>query len=125
MLEGLEKGKKMNFEDFFKNEIYKKNTELCDLMNLFGSDKGNHHNYTTFYHFIFKENKHLIKNFFEMGLGSKNEKIPSNVSSFKNSVPCGSLKAWSSYFINSSIYGADIDSTILEQSKKIKTFYCD
>ena len=39
--------------------------------------------------------------------------------------PGASLYGWNEFFINSKIYGADIDSDILFNTDNIKTFYCD
>ncbi|MHB1953742.1 MAG: hypothetical protein ACYCOU_08305 [Sulfobacillus sp.] len=40
-------------------------------------------------------------------------------------IPGASLYAWKNYFINSEIFGADIDRNILFSSDRIKTYYCD
>jgi SAM-dependent methyltransferase len=42
-----------------------------------------------------------------------------------NGRPGASLFGWSEFFHNSHIFGADIDSNILFNTDKIKTFYCD
>jgi 23S rRNA U2552 (ribose-2'-O)-methylase RlmE/FtsJ len=42
-----------------------------------------------------------------------------------NGVPGASLYGWSEFFPNATIFGADIDSGILFNTDKIKTFYCD
>ena len=39
--------------------------------------------------------------------------------------PGASLRVWRDYFINSIVYGADIDKNILFEEDKIKTFYVD
>jgi len=110
--------------DFFELKMYDKETELCEIMNLNGSDKGSgHHNYTRFYDFVFKNIKNEVKYFFELGLGTNNLQIPSNMSGLGN--PCGSIRGWKEYFSNAEIFGADIDSDILIQEDRIKTFYCD
>ena len=107
----------------------KKSTILCEMMGRFGSDKGSiniqstWHNYTTFYYSIFKDLREKQLRVFELGLGTNNTNIPSNMG------PCGrpgaSLFGWSEFFHNSHIFGADIDSNILFNTDKIKTFYCD
>jgi len=107
----------------------KKYTPLCEIMGKHGSDKGSKdietswHNYTTFYYSIFKDlcNKEL--RIFELGLGTNNTEIPSNMGS--NGKPGASLYGWSEFFPKSHIYGADIDREILFSTDKIKTFYCD
>jgi hypothetical protein len=114
----------MNLTNFFNNNLHETKTDLCDIMNKWGSDKGSgHHNYTTFYHFIFKDIKDEIKNVFELGLGTNDMSIPSNMSGL--GTPCGSLRGWREYFNNANIYGADIDEKILINEERIKTFKCD
>lgn len=104
----------------------KSNQILTDLMNLHGSDKGgrnNHHNYSDYYSELFYNNKNNIKNFLEIGLGSNNTNIPSNMGS--DGIPLASLRAWKDFFKNANIFGADIDKNILKNEDRIKTFYVD
>lgn len=111
-------------KEFFDKELYNKETDLCRIMNDSGSDKGSgHHNYTTFYDFIFKEIRNKTKYVFELGLGTNNLQIPSNMSGL--GTPCGSLRGWRKYFQNALIFGADIDRDILIQEDKISTYYCN
>jgi len=102
------------------------NQELKKLMDLYGSDKGganNHHNFAQYYSKIFHSKKNQIKNFLEIGLGTNNIKVPSNMG--ENGKPLASLRAWRDYFKNANIYGADIDKDILKNEERIKTFYVD
>ena len=104
----------------------KSNQILTDLMNLHGSDQGgrnNHHNYSDYYSELFYNNKNNIKNFLEIGLGSNNTNIPSNMGS--DGIPLASLRAWKDFFKNANIFGADIDKNILKNEDRIKTFYVD
>ena len=107
----------------------KTTTPLCEIMGKYGSDKGNiniaesWHNYTTFYHSIFKEMQHKPLRIFELGLGTNNLNVPSNMGA--NGKPGASLHGWVEFFPNSKIYGADIDTTILFETDRIKTYYCD
>ena len=113
------------------NYLFNENqaTPLCEIMGRNRSDKGNihiresRHNYTTFYYSIFQSlcNKNL--RIFELGLGTNNVNIPSNMG--KNGRPGASLYGWQEFFPNSDIFGADIDTDILFNTAKIKTFYCD
>ena len=102
-------------------------TDLCHIMRKHCSDKGhpntNHawHNYTLLYTELFKNMK--PKRIFELGLGSNNLNIPSNMG--PNGVPGASLYGWSEYFPDAKVYGADIDYECLFSTEKIKTFYCD
>ena len=100
--------------------------KLTELMNYHGSDKGGRtgeHNYSDFYSEIFLNNKNDIKNFLEIGLGTNNISLQSNMG--KNGIPLASLRAWRDYFPNANIYGADIDRKILKNENRIKTFYVD
>ena len=106
-----------------------KMTELCEIMGNNKSDKGNKHiihskhNYTTFYHSVFNNFRYDNLNIFELGLGTNNLTIPSNMGA--NGRPGASLYGWLEYFPKSNIYGADVDENILFQEKQIKTFFCD
>ena len=125
---------KYKFKFFSKNENTKlnyvvnatSNSELTDLMNLYGSDKGgknNHHNYSEYYSDIFFHKRKSIKNFLEIGLGTNNTNMASNMG--VDGTPLASLRAWKDYFINANIYGADIDMDILKDEERIKTFFVD
>jgi len=104
-------------------------TPLCEIMGKYNSDKGNikindsWHNYTTVYYSIFKNIQMNKLRIFELGLGTNNINIPSNMGI--NGSPGASLYGWSEFFINSDIFGADIDKNILFNTDKIKTFFCD
>jgi hypothetical protein len=102
-------------------------TTLCEIMERHGSDKGSrnisHHNYTKLYYELFKNRISDVLRIFELGLGTNNTKLPSNMG--ENGVPGASLRGWAEFFPNSSIYGADIDREILFNTDRITTFYCD
>lgn len=103
-------------------------TPLCEIMERYGSDKGSKnmataHNYTTFYYSIFKDICEQKLRIFELGLGTNNINLPSNMGS--DGKPCASLYGWQEFFPNSEIFGADIDNDILINTDKIKTFFCD
>jgi SAM-dependent methyltransferase len=107
----------------------KQHTPLCEIMGRHKSDKGHiditnsWHNYTTFYYSIFSDLQEKHLRIFELGLGTNNVSIPSNMGI--NGRPGASLYGWQEFFTNSHIFGADIDTTILFNTDKIKTFYCD
>jgi hypothetical protein len=104
-------------------------TPLCEIMGRNKSDKGGvnitqtWHNYTTFYYSIFKNKQEQPLRLFELGLGTNNVNIPSNMGS--SGRPGASLYGWNEFFPNSFIFGADIDNNILFNTDRIKTFYCD
>lgn len=118
-------GKKKNISFSYLSNS-KNNKQLTDLMNLFGSDKGgrnNHHNFASYYSEIFFHKRNDIKNFLEIGLGTNDTSVLSNMGS--NGIPLASLRAWRDYFKNANIYGADIDKNILKNEDRIETFYVD
>jgi hypothetical protein len=106
-----------------------KSTPLCEIMGRNKSDKGSQnitaswHNYTTFYYSIFKHLQNKPIRLFELGLGTNNVNIPSNMGS--NGVPGASLFGWREFFPNAQIFGADIDQNILFNTENIMTFFCD
>jgi hypothetical protein len=108
---------------YFENEVYRKNTDLCNLFTMYGSDKGNHHNYSTFYDYIFSHIKDENLNIFEVGLGTNNTSVPSNMGAHGR--PGDSLRGWRDYFKNSMVYGADVDAGCLFEEERIKTFHTD
>ena len=111
--------------NLFNKNYLGKNNELTEIMNNFGSDKGNQHNYTDFYHFLFWEFRKKKLNIFEVGLGSIKYNYSDNMSKFKNYTPLCSLRGWKKYFFNSEIFGADKDKSILSNENRIRTFYVD
>jgi hypothetical protein len=104
-------------------------TELCIIMGNNKSDKGSQnitrswHNYTLVYNNLFKDRRNESLRVFELGLGTNNVNLPSNMG--VNGRPGASLYGWSEYFPNATIFGADIDSNCLFQTDRIKTYYCD
>lgn len=102
------------------------NSKLTELMNFYGSDKGgrnNHHNYSEYYSELFFNERKNIKNFLEIGLGTNDVNMLSNMG--EKGIPLASLKAWRDYFENAIIYGADIDKKILKNHERIKTYFVD
>lgn len=104
---------------------------LCDLH---GSDKGSEgfptdvywwmpHTYTKVYALLFAARKNDNLVIFECGLGTNNLDMESNMG--VNGKPGASLRVWRDYFINSNIYGADIDKRVLFSEDRIITDYMD
>ena len=123
-----------NFNYDYTSYYNVKKTLLSDLCDKYGCDKGYNkiknrkffndwhpHNYTDYYSSLFDHNKETVKKVFECGIGSNKINFPSSMG--KDYIPGASLKIWRDYFQNAQIYGADLDSDILFQSEKIKTFY--
>jgi len=112
--------------DFSFISTVKTNQDLKKLMDFYGSDKGgknNQHNFAQYYSFLFHNQKDQIQNFLEIGLGTNNLDVPSNMGI--DGVPLASLRAWKDYFKNAKIFGGDIDKKILKNEERIKTFYVD
>jgi len=114
--------------DIINTHAAQETTDLCYIMYFFGSDKGHpmnqgHHNFTRFYYNLFKNVRQMPLRVFELGMGTNNVNIPSNMGA--NGKPGASLRGWKQFFPNAKIFGADIDRDILFQEDRISTYYCD
>ena len=100
---------------------------LTEIMNYYGSDKGSGwHNYTVFYDELFSKIRNDKLTILEIGIGSVNPNILSNMCGKSGGYePGSSLRGWREYFPNAMIYGCDIDKDILIQSERIQTFHLD
>ena len=99
-------------------------TELCRLMAGYGSDKAiGWHTYAPFYEALFLDRRTTVSAVLEVGLGTNNEDVPSNMG--LHGRPGASLRAWRDYFTQASIYGADIDTRVLFSEDRIETFHVD
>jgi len=108
---------------FIKEKLWKTRTELCDFMEKEHSDKSTGHNYTTVYDFLFKNIRSEKLNFLEVGLGTNNVDVDSNMG--KDGTPLASMRGWRSYFPNADLHGADVDKRILIDEHRIKTHFID
>lgn len=105
-----------------------KATDLCYIMNYYGSDKGSpedtvNHSYTRLYSNLFAPVKNDPVRVFELGLGTNNTDMVSNMGT--SGKPGASLRGWRHFFPNGQIFGADIDRRVLFTDERIYTFYCD
>jgi hypothetical protein len=82
---------------------------LGNLFDKFGSDKRHKHNYHYLYGFLLSNLPSPCK-ILEIGLGSNNINIPSNMGAL--GMPGASLRAFKEFSPESEVVGADIDSTI-------------
>lgn len=107
-------------------EISETPTDLCSLIQTHGSDKGGighcRHQYTRYYSPLFTPIRNKSLTMFEMGVGTFHD-IAYGMG--PNYSPGSSLRAWAEYFPHAKIYSADIDKTILFQTERIKTTYCN
>jgi hypothetical protein len=100
--------------------------ELSDLFNHYGSDK-DRNGYSHLYSILFDSIKNDKLNILEIGIGTM---IPGACSSMKNYMPetykpGASHRAWRDYFVNSNIYGADIQQDTQFSEDRINTFLLD
>lgn len=95
-------------------------SRIGEMLEKLGSDKSTKNNYHLIYGYIFANNN--IRSLIEVGLGSNNEKIPSNMGA--HGVPGASIRAFSK-FVSERIVGLDYDKSILFQDGKISTYYVD
>lgn len=115
---------KNTIKQFLIHQEYHLSTTLCAIMTSFGSDKGaERHNYTTLYSKLFYPWKNEKIHLFELGIGTNNTDVASNMG--REGQPGASLYGWALFFPKATIYGADIDERILFNDENIKTFYCD
>jgi hypothetical protein len=89
-------------------------TYLCDLARKYGTDKGGEHlargdtchNYTPFYHEMFKDRREDIKSVLEIGISGGH-----------------SLRMWKEYFPNALICGLDSNKDCLFEENNIRCFH--
>src|SRR6266480_2072301 len=98
-------------------------TKMCRVMTKYGSDKGRLNYYTPIYAALFKDRCDEHLRIFELGLGSNNTEVPSNMGPY--GAPGASLRGWRELFPHALVYGADVDRRILFQEDRIKTFCCN
>jgi hypothetical protein len=110
------------------------NSELADLCDLFGSDKGSNlstghpfswkpHMYTDFYQLLLGSRRQNIRSVFECGIGTSDFSISANMG--PEAKAGASLRVWREFFPNANIYGGDIDSKVIFQEERIETFCFD
>lgn len=95
---------------------------LHHLFTKYGSDKSSSHNYHLLYGSILAQCTQA-PNILEIGMGTNAEDVVSNMSG-KGS-PGGSLRAFSEFAPDASVYGADIDARILFEEGRIRTCQVD
>jgi hypothetical protein len=108
--------------DEFRNQHSALSTtsELGDLFRKYGSDKSISHDYQLVYEVLFS-NPGMVKKVFEIGIGSTNSRIISNMG--PSGQPGSSLRAFRDFFYNAELTGVDIDREILFHEKRISTHY--
>lgn len=97
--------------------------QIQESLTCYGSDKTTHHDYQFPYSVLF--DCMVPGSLIEIGIGTKNTKMNSNMHWYKNAKPGGSLRAWSSLGIFEKIIGGDLDEEILFNEGNISTFKVD
>ena len=112
-----------NIEDIKLNDLQQNLSEdLKRSFNLFGSDKS-FNNYHLIYSQILENREKKFK-IIEIGIGSNSKNVLGSTIGDLN-IPGGSLRAFKDVFLNSQIYGADIDDQILFEEDRIFTTKLD
>jgi hypothetical protein len=97
--------------------------ELGELFKRYGSDKSTLHDYHKVYGSILAAKRGEVLNILEIGLGSNNLDVPSNMGVWGK--PGASLRAFRDWAPNAEIFGADVDRRILFEEPRIITFWVD
>lgn len=98
-------------------------SELGDCFKKHGSDKSTSHDYHRIYGSILSAKRDRALNILEVGLGTNNIDIPSNMG--LSGKPGASLRAFRDWAPNARIYGADVDRRVLFEDERIQTFWVD
>jgi hypothetical protein len=97
---------------------------LLKLLDYHGSDKGSYNGYHQIYGEVFSKLDYSKTTIIaEIGLGSKNPRIPSNMG--KSGKPGASLRAWRDISEKVKVYGLDVDRDALFTEARIETFFHD
>jgi hypothetical protein len=97
--------------------------DLGDLFRYHGSDKSTHHDYQLIYGQILSSKRNQPINILEIGLGTNNVDIPSNMGLWGK--PGASLRAFRDWAPNAQVFGADVDKRILFHEERISTSWVD
>ena len=112
--------KEKNIEEFENQYSDDENcNKLKKLFDKYGSDKTTSSLVYIYFHIF---NNYKIQSLFEIGLGTNNIKVRSNMG--LDGTPGASLRAFRDY-LNIKVYGADVDKEILFEEDSIKTFFID
>jgi hypothetical protein len=100
--------------------------DLASLFNKYGSDK-DRNGYSHLYSILFDHLKNNEMNVLEVGIGTMTEGAASSMKGYMpdSYLPGASLRAWRDYFVNSQVYGADVQPDTQFEETRIKTFLCD
>jgi len=111
------------YEVKYNERIISLSSKINTKMDHYGSDKGTFHGYSSVYSCILSELSEKGIRIAEIGIGTNNTKIPSNMG--KKGIPGASLRAWNDMPGIEAVYGLDVDRQVLVNSDKISSFYLD
>jgi hypothetical protein len=100
--------------------------EITKIFNNYNLDKV-YNKYDNLYHNLFNTKRFDVKSLLEIGIGTTDPNMKSTMYHYKTN-DCvhyehgNSLRAWRDYFVNSNIYGIDIDPNTMFEEDRIKTF---
>lgn len=96
--------------------------ELKNYLDKYGSDKAQKHNYHKFYGPALRKLA-KISAILEVGIGTNYENVVSNMGA--QGRPGASLRAFRDFLPETAIFGADVDSRVLFEEWRIKTYHVD
>jgi hypothetical protein len=82
--------------------------QLTELAIKYGTDKWGKHNYTPYYHELFKDRRETVKKVLEIGAAEG-----------------AGLRMFRDYFPNAMVYGAEIDKKRIFKEDRIEVIECD
>lgn len=97
--------------------------ELGELFRTHGSDKSTDHDYFEVYGSILSGKRNQPLRILEIGLGTNNLSFQSNMG--LGGRPGASLRAFRDWAPMSEVFGADVDTGVLFEEDRIKTYYVD
>lgn len=106
----------------FENTGKDASEALKVLLDQYGSDKANKHNYHVLLGAILKDPDQVTA-ILEVGLGTNNTDVVSNMN--KGGKPGASVRAFRDFLPNAQVYGADFDKRILFSEDRIQTYFVD
>jgi len=110
-------------ENFCRSDTERFSADLLKFyLDRYGSDKSTFHDYHYLYGHILT-NRTEIRGILEIGLGTNNESIVSNMG--VSGKPGASIRAFRDYCDHATVFGADLDRDILFQDERIETFFVD
>lgn len=123
-MRGVKKLKDTPLSDFIGGSATESDTkELGELFTKNGSDKATKHDYYALYAFLLRGKRNNSLNIFEIGLGTNNTDVPSNMG--RDGKPGASLRGFRDWAPKANVYGADVDKRVLFSEERIQTFFID